>query len=703
MAPKNIFKSRLTWLVIFIVIGIIAIVIISKADSGPQPLTCIDPEIRYTCDGSIICGPKCPDDQYFNCTTKKCDCKSPNTLCEGGTVCCEVCDNDICCSEDRQISVDGKVSCCAPGTSPDKDTKTQCLTQCGIEGGPCGINQTCNKLSGLTKERYDAMIEKHSSEDSWRGSKWDDISKSGEVYFCSDPPMCMWQEAQALPHSIGDAYFNYDMGGLSGEGFNSLCLPKEGDTSCYGKSKATCDSTNCDWVNVLDSYSKDTYGTEKKLNAWNEHNGRSVLGSYCGGNDKAWGRLEKAVKDPASTTCKWQDCYNRLANTGTIDIDWNEDTATCSALKTGNTNSGIQSLVKCKGPGDPCSSCVKADEYANCIQCNGQGNPCKECNILGQYVPSESCTSTDGWKFEVCKPNDNNVLRYDPTQTSENMGNCPWGCNDPTSQDCKNTITDAPMIFGQTLAGTSEVCYNNSEIQNYLPNYWRAQAPPSAKACSEQSAEFCQNPGKSICTRTKEPCGEGEAGCYSTQTECEQRNTCQPGWLRNNDKTDCNIFMCTADGSLASRDVPAGVKTENASDLFHVNSPDGTCFRTNPKVNANDRDYCRDNGLECKRSPASEDKIGKDYSQKCTYNVTDCQGMASDTIPRFKGAAGGPEYKFAYTTKKDNYRSGAFYTIDDPDNYTKQAAKWGGDTGGSSKTASGMGIESPPDGVPKYT
>ena len=699
MNVKKLIKSPIVWMVLFIIVGLIVIFVLTRPKPQPTPITCKDDETRTSCDGEIVCAPNCRDDQYFNCGTRKCDCKSPNKLCEGGTVCCETCDNDTCCAADRQIMVDGKISCCAPGTYPDADTKTKCLTVCGIEGGPCGLNQTCNKLSGLTKERYDAFVKEHSSDASWRGGKWDDTSKSGEVYFCSDPPKCMWAESQALPHAVGDAYANYDMSGLSGEGFNSLCLPKDGDTSCYGKAQSSCDSDKCDWVNVLDSYSKDTYGTEDKLNKWNQQYGRSVLGYYCGDNTKSWGRLEKVVKDTASSKCTWQDCYNRLANTGTVDVEWNEEKGTCSALKSGNTNSGIQSMVKCIGPGNPCPTCTKADEYARCIQCNSEGNPCKECESLGQYVSSDNCTSTTGWKFEPCKTDNNNVLKYDSTQ--EVVGNCPWGCNDPNSQQCKNTIDDAPYVFGQALAGTSEVCYNDGQVKNFNPNYWRASAPPSAKACSEENGDNCQNPGKAICKSSKEPCGEGEKGCYATQSECLEKNSCQPGWLRNNDKTDCNVFQCTEDGSLANRDVPVGQIANNANDLFHVNDHGGACIRTNPKVNPNDRDYCRVNWFSCAGS-VNEDKLGKDYKAKCSYQFTDCQGTASDTIARFKGTAGGPDYKFAYTTVKDNFRSGDFYTIDDPDNKTKQAAKWGGDTAGSAHTASALSIDAPPDGVPKY-
>lgn len=86
MDMKKILKDPLTWMIILIIIGLIMIAVLSKGDDGPQPITCKDDETRTSCDGEIVCAPKCKDDMYFNCATRKCDCKSPNKLCEGVTV-----------------------------------------------------------------------------------------------------------------------------------------------------------------------------------------------------------------------------------------------------------------------------------------------------------------------------------------------------------------------------------------------------------------------------------------------------------------------------------------------------------------------------------------------------------------------------------------------------------------------------------------
>jgi hypothetical protein len=515
----------------------------------------------------------------------------------------------------------------------------------------------------------------------------------------------MWTEANALPHSIDDAYLDYDLSALSGEGFNSLCLPKENDAGCYSKTQSQCtESDACDWTNILDSYTKDGFDLEQKLNPWLEYNSKSILGYYCGSNATPWGRLEKVRKDPASALCTWQDCYNRLSNTGTVDVLWDEESNTCTALKSGNTNTGIQSKVKCEGPGNPCSSCTEADDYVSCIKCNKENDPCKECANNTDYIPSGECTSTIGWTFRECQENNHNVLKYDANET--NIGNCPWGCNNPDSQGCLNTVDDPPYIFGMELDGTNEVCYSDGQINVFQPNLWRAQTPPSGKACSIQDPTSCNNPGKAICTSSKAPCNEGEAGCYATKEQCETLNNCQPGWLRNNDGTDCNIFQCTSDGSLADRNVPSGQVVNNATDIFHVNEHGGACIRTNPKVDPNERDYCRVFWATCAGSqPISSDKIGMDYHSKCKYRGTDCAGSAQDTHAKFDGENGGPEYKFCYKFPVDYNDPDSTYrpaTPTEAEDGGGSPCTWGGNVDGSASNGPGIPPTVPSDGIPLY-
>ena len=648
MTFSKLLKNPIFWLIIIIILIGIIWYFVSKTTPFTPGLICETSKTKYVCDDILICADKCAADKTFDCKTKTCQCPANTKICGSDGICCTTCNNDVCCTEEQQITnANGSFECCGPGTIPDS-TKTKCMTICGIQGGPCSeTNQTCSKLTNLNKISYDKMVSEHSSDPTWRGNEWDDSKGSGTVYFCSDPPTCMWSEAQALPNSIGNANTYYNTSPLGGTDYNSLCLPKDGDTSCYNRPQSDCDVSKCDWVNIADSYSKDNVSLENKLNQWNIFKNESVLGHYCGDNTGSWGRLEKVTKDPISKNCTWQDCYNRIANKGTVDVIWDSSKSTCTALKTGNSNSGIQSLVKCNGENDPCTLCTTDNigSYVNCIRCNSLGSPCSECKET-EYIPSDKCSNTNSnWNFVPCVKGNNKVLKYDPM--NNNSGNCPWGCDDPSATNCIDTTSDPPNVFGQQLIGTSESCFGDGQIRSLQPNFWRVNAPPSGHACKTKS-DTCDNPGKSICTSSKLQCNDGESGCYATSSDCESRNSCDIGWLKNVNKTDCNIFMCTKDGSLANRNVSPGTISNQGQQFFNVDTfinPDGKyCRRNAPTGNANDRDYCRVNGFKCAGGGAPLNSIGPGYYGDCKYQVTQCTGSAKDSIKVFDGAVGGPTY-----------------------------------------------------------
>lgn len=264
---------------------------------------------------------------------------------------------------------------------------------------------------------------------------------------------------------------------------------KDEDTSCYDRQQTDCDVSKCDWVNIADSYSKNNASLENKLNKWNTFKNESVLGHYCGDKTGSWGRLEKVVKEPGSDNCTWQDCYNRISNKGTVDVIWDSANSTCTALKTGNSNSGIQSLVKCNGENDPCSLCRTDNigEYVNCIRCNSAGSPCSDCKG-SEYIPSNKCTNTNSnWNFVPCVGGNNKVLKYVPG--NNNSGNCPWGCNDPSNPICLNSKDSFPDVFGQALQGTTESCYSDGQVRTLKTNY--CKNPDGTSVCVN-GGELCQ-------------------------------------------------------------------------------------------------------------------------------------------------------------------------------------------------------------------
>ena len=564
----KLIKSPIFWLIIIIILIGIIWYFVSKTTPFTPGLICELPKIKYVCDDTLICADKCAADKTFDCKTKTCQCPANTKICGSDGICCTTCNNDVCCTEEQQITnANGFFECCGPGTIPDS-TKTKCLTICGIQGGPCSeTNQTCSKLTNLNKISYDKMVAEHSSDPTWRGNEWDDSKGSGTVYFCSDPPTCMWSEAQALPHSIGDANTYYNTSPLGGTDYNSLCLPKDGDTYCYDRQQSVCDVSKCDWVNIADSYSKDNVSLENKLNQWNIFKNESVLGHYCGDNTGSWGRLEKVAKDPISKNCTWQDCYNRIANKGTVDVIWDSSKSTCTALKTGNSNSGIQSLVKCNGENDPCTLCTTDNigSYVNCIRCNSLGSPCSECKET-EYIPSDKCSNTNSnWNFVPCVEGNNKVLKY------TNNGNCPWGCDDPSATNCIDITSDPPNVFGQKRIGTSESCFGDGQVRTLKTNY-------------------CKNPdGSSVCVNGGEPCqgtwdsngtcilGGNKCSCKCStkyigdycETTCHPTNNekledgydpklCCSGNIKKNSRAQ-RFICCGNNGDIITRDGGAGV------------------------------------------------------------------------------------------------------------------------------------------------
>jgi hypothetical protein len=131
------------------------------------------------------------------------------------------------------------------------------------------------------------------------------------------------------------------------------------------------------------------------------------------------------------------------------------------------------------------------------------------------------------------------------------------GGNDPTNTQYYNT--DDPSSPHGATSTTGVACYSDGQIRTPTPNYYRASSSPSRHDCSEKSTT-CANPGSSICTPSKQQCTIEEQGCYTSVTECEKENTCneESGWTKNIDKTDCNIFKCTKDGSFLDRSAPSG-------------------------------------------------------------------------------------------------------------------------------------------------
>ena len=662
-------NPKLWFLALFIVITAIIIYLYLKPTSPFPSIVCDSPKTRYKCgDGTIQCIDPCAPGFKWDCISKKCVCTTGNTLCEKGKICCATCFNDVCCAQGQQIiNQDGTFGCCNPGTKPTQDKKS-CGAVCGIQGVPCNEGQDCTQITNLSKGVYDDMNSKYGGDVNWRGSTWD---TTGSISFCSDPPKCMFSEPSGLPWAdvTNGAFTYYDFSGTGGDSGDNLCFPvKTGDNDCYSKiGSEKCGETpgKCEWLNILDEYAKsDSSGNpiNKKMQDWLAYKGQSNNGFYCGDTRNPFARLEKVT---GNGTCSWQDCINHITNKGTTKVIWDSGKNLCVALKGGTENGGIQGSIQCTGPGKPCSSCKKEGDFVDCIKCTGDGTPCSNCKV-GLWVPKSECPSTN-WEFKPCTAIVNgietSVLKSScasgvgncsKCSSGEYCGNCPWGGNDPKNSNYYSS-NDPPLIHGGSSGRDNLYCYNNGQIQQLKPKYYRATQPPSGNACITPGNN-CKIPGKSICLESTIECNGGEPGCYATSELCEQENTCNEagGWFRNTSKTDCNIFACTTDGSVMDTNFKAATKPTKNNDSRY-DYAGGKCWRKGPGPNPNTNAWCAGGVASCWITQPPPNTFNPDWGNwECKGGgIGRCDGWMQDLAPVITGAQGAPSYYYP-NDRKDN-------------------------------------------------
>lgn len=188
---------------------------------------------------------------------------------------------------------------------------------------------------------------------------------------------------------------------------------------------------------------------------------------------------------------------------------------------------------------------------------------------------------------------------------------------------------------------------SNTYISNTQPvnqNYsdppagyaYRPTASPAGHDCTNVAdRKYCANVGKGICSLT--PCSDIEITngiCYARKDFCELSNRCdeEGGWTWNQDHTDCNVYKCTTDGSIASDE------SKNNNDKFTYVPPkevtvgrtlDGSCYR-NKFITDTNHDSCYNDGFRCyhdANSAATKSMLDKWYKQGWDYK--DCTGWAN--------------------------------------------------------------------------
>ena len=475
------------------------------------------------------------------------------------------------------------------------------------------------------------------------------------VSLCSNPNQCVWEATTtSVPSPLEDfhPYYNMDFYGTDND---TLCLPKNPtdttDTTCLDKtSQNDCSDDSCTWTQILPYFNTYPSATQTLLLNWQQKNGKSPFGYYCGdGTDGSFMRLEQVS---GNNNCIWTDCVTRISNPGTTQVEWDSSSNKCSAL-IGALDGGIGSSVTCTGKGEPCSLCIDIGQQVDCFKCS-TSDTCDICtNKTGKYVPSSECKSTN-WEFKKCvdpitNSNDTiypEVLNYScndcsgETCTTTNngyyCGNCPWGGNN--SSDTKDYIINSDnnkQVYGQ--ANDAKVCSNNNQF---------IVDPKTTTYYSSQQSKSSHGP---VCL-IDSSCTESTDKCFPLQSQCEQAHpTCDNdnGWFLNSDHNDCNIFACTNDGSLMNTNTP----DKNADNIFHFY--EGNCWRLDSGINPNSNDRCRwaGNFLHPETCTGDIPQCSNVTSSwgNCTCNSDvpyHCSGTIDDQAPAINGAAGGPIYYY---------------------------------------------------------
>ena len=670
-------KKPKTWFIIFGLISVIILFYIIykllKTTPPPPLITCNSPQVVQKCpDNTTQCADVCENGQSWDCTTQKCSCSTGSTPCEQNTKCCSTCKNDLCCTQ--QIKKDDKYTCCSPGTVATKDG-TECVAACG--DGSCNPYQECVVITNLTQKQADDMQTQSGSSTDWKGSS---CTVDGcTVSLCSNPTQCVWDAtATSVPSPIGDfhPYYNMDFYGTD---WDTLCLPKTPtdptDTSCLDKTSQTDCSDSCTWTQILPYFNTYPSATQTLLTNWQQKNGKSPLGYYCGdGTEGSFMRLEQVTD--SSNKCIWSDCVTRISNPGTTQVLWDQDNNICSAL-IGGSDGGIGSSVICTGVGSPCSLCTSENV--------GQQVECVKCNGAPTYTPSSECKSSN-WEFKKCvEPitiNGNTiypeVLNYscidcagETCSTTNNgyyCGNCPWGGNN--SNDTQDYIinSDNKQVYGQTI--DTKVCSNNNQfiIDPKTTTYYSSQPSKS---------------GHGTACVIDPNCTTATDKCFQLQSQCEQANpTCDNtnGWFLNSDRNDCNIFACTTDGSLMNTNCPSGSLAPKNNDLLftysNTDKGDGDCWRKPPLHNPSAESICTLDFMECRRNSPPPDPNGW-QEWDCEAHILegasdDCYAAMRDDTPPITEVGGGPKYHFLNVSQVDD---GPFYPCYSADSASRTSDK----------------------------
>ena len=652
------------------------------------------------CTGGSQC---CRPNEKCDPSTDTCvKCDDRDTICDGeccgqGHVCVSVGTQEICCATETVCGTDENRGCCDYSTFCDKTDPANpvckaCPGDAPLCGGSCCVKgQECIKDKGICcdpdrrcgKDNNDCC---HDGETCCKGDKTTCISGADKKccnnkLICSSDKKCCDDDNKECVAGVCCTPERKCENGTVCCSENQICV---NETCCTPERKCPdpkdpsgkkniCCATNsiCNGKDCVPLCGKDIYGKDfscKKgeicFSADELSDSQKTKFKHDFGADNVRVNGGTAYVCTSPPTCKFGDSESAPNSINGIytctDIfnqtDESKGIAYCSSKDDASKASECwqKSLTDCT---NPCT--VQYPLKQDYTKTNDDIHHIKSNPTDGTYL-GNYCGSGEGWQYltqysgSKCGPQDCwRLLGKDGVidmNWDEDHKLCTSITECKTEQPKEFTVSTACTDKGpDNLCDYPRECSKGRVFEPPPPLFYRVEQSPSKHDCTTTSST-CENPGKSICSGSPEPCGQGEAGCYATKEQCNDKNKCYEGtgWFKNSEGTDCNIFACTTDGSVMNKSIPAGtLAPKNADSLYDYAS--GTCWRKGPGLNPDDKSYCSGSpAFSCSRNDPSGN-VNKDWGNwNCNYaGLGHCEASMNDNTPIIKPASGAPKYKYA--------------------------------------------------------
>lgn len=485
----TLLKSPVFWSITVLLLLGIAIVIITN-HNGKDP--CHPGFHRGPCGDQ--CVEICDDGGIYNCETGKCGCNDGFGAC-GDVDCCSNtnCHKDPndktkshCCEPNRQckVSESGEVKCCGDGQicSGGAGKVGTCVSQCG--NLTCDAGESCLKVEGLNTTQQAKFLK--------------DFPKSAYIdgttgYACSAPPVCMFDDEISAPSSLDEIYPCTDIfNGTGSDGTPAYCTsdnPADAPNCHKNYTAANCPST-CTVRHPLTDSIEDVQNDIKNIPPGNYST--EYLGNFCGSGDGQWQHLVQQNQHSGSKDqCTASDCWYQLANPNTVDVNWDETSMECTALRNCVDNDPVEFKT---------SGCTGAE--ANSSICSDK-NKTYLCNDDGSII----LYPTTGWASNAEK---GALFKCLPNQAGDPVFSDPNG-----EMDCINNY----------CLSTGEKDPTNKKMDCCAPGWSR---PLGSKKCYQDPfipQSLCTNDNDNCHDDPANKCGAGYHGqCWeSSFPTCHDR------------------------------------------------------------------------------------------------------------------------------------------------------------------------------------